>query len=67
MTGTILLITFQHERQVAKEETEAMRQQLDEGLDSIRSLLNFRVSKLMLEIYCQSSYTLYYKKHILCI
>ena len=53
MTGTILLITFQHERQVAKEETEAMRQQLDEGLDSIRSLLNFRVSQLMLEIYCK--------------
>ena len=51
--GTILLITFQHERQVAKEETEAMRQQLDEGLDSIRSLLNFRVSKLMLQIYCK--------------
>jgi uncharacterized FlaG/YvyC family protein len=53
VTGTILLITFQHERQVAKEETEAMRQQLDEGLDSIRSLLNFRVSQLMLEIYCK--------------
>ncbi|CAB4024945.1 Nucleolar 14, partial [Paramuricea clavata] len=31
-----------HERQVAKEETETMRQKLDEGLDSIRSLLNFR-------------------------
>lgn len=32
-----------HERQVVKEEAETMRQKLDEGLDSIRDLLNFRV------------------------
>ena len=39
-----MIITYQHERQVAKEETETMRQKLDEGLDDIRNLLNFRVS-----------------------
>ena len=46
-----MLIVYQHERQVAKEETETMRQKLDEGLDNIRSLLNFRVSGL----FCYSS------------
>lgn len=55
MTFLIYLINpklvYQHERQVAKDETETMRQELDEGLDSIRNLLNFRVSGL----FCYSS------------
>ncbi len=36
---------------MAKEETETMRQKLDEGLDNIRSLLNFRVSKILLRTF----------------